>query len=83
MDFQVRGRGCLLRAAAVTDRWLATRCAGPTPDILHRTSYVAAYDRRMRHPAWVSSEMRPRPFCRMSLGFQAIVSFRNAPCCHS
>jgi len=29
-------------------------CAGPIPDQLVRQAYVAAYDRRMRHPAWVS-----------------------------
>ena len=29
-------------------------CAGPISDQLVRQAYVAAYDRRMRHPAWVS-----------------------------
>lgn len=29
--------------------------AGPTPDILKRTAYVAAYDRRLRHPSWAST----------------------------
>lgn len=24
------------------------------PDVLKRTAYTAAYDRRLRHPAWVS-----------------------------
>jgi endonuclease G len=28
--------------------------AGPTPDIIKRVAYTAAYDRRMKHPAWVS-----------------------------
>ena len=27
---------------------------GPIPDILKRTAYVAAYDRRLRHPSWAS-----------------------------
>jgi endonuclease G, mitochondrial len=27
---------------------------GPISDQLVRKAYVAAYDRRMRHPAWVS-----------------------------
>lgn len=27
---------------------------GPVPDLLVRKAYTAAYDRRMRHPAWVS-----------------------------
>jgi endonuclease G len=27
--------------------------AGPIPDIIKREAYTAAYDRRMRHPAWV------------------------------
>lgn len=26
---------------------------GPTPDIIKRIAYTAAYDRRLRHPAWV------------------------------
>jgi hypothetical protein len=29
---------------------------GPISDQLLRKAYVAAYDRRMRHPAWVSFE---------------------------
>ena len=26
---------------------------GPISDLIHRQAYVAAYDRRLRHPAWV------------------------------
>lgn len=26
---------------------------GPTPDIIQRIAYTAAYDRRLKHPAWV------------------------------
>lgn len=29
---------------------------GPISDLLVRKAYVAAYDRRLRHPAWVSPE---------------------------
>ena len=28
---------------------------GPISDLLVRRAYVAAYDRRLRHPAWVST----------------------------
>ncbi|KAI5449494.1 nuclease [Naganishia albida] len=30
---------------------------GPTPDILKRTAYVAAYDRRLRHPSWTAEHL--------------------------
>jgi len=26
---------------------------GPISDLINRQAYVAAYDRRLRHPAWV------------------------------
>ena len=32
-----------------------TSCAGPIADPLVRKAYVASYDRRLRHPAWVSA----------------------------
>ena len=28
-------------------------CPGPIADMLVRKAYVAGYDRRLRHPAWV------------------------------
>lgn len=28
-------------------------CTGPVSDLLVRRAYIAAYDRRLRHPAWV------------------------------
>jgi hypothetical protein len=31
---------------------------GPISDTLVRKAYVAAYDRRLRHPAWVSWDLR-------------------------
>ncbi|WWC93795.1 hypothetical protein V866_000631 [Kwoniella sp. B9012] len=30
---------------------------GPTPDILKRTAYTAAYDRRLKHPAWTAEHL--------------------------
>ncbi|ODN78749.1 hypothetical protein L202_04312 [Cryptococcus amylolentus CBS 6039] len=30
---------------------------GPTPDILKRVAYTAAYDRRLRHPAWTAEHL--------------------------
>ena len=38
-------------------------CVGPISDELVRQVYVAAYDRRLRHPAWVSWTLPcfPRP----------------------
>jgi len=33
--------------------------SGPIPDILKRTAYVAAYDRRLRHPSWASLRITP------------------------
>ncbi|RXK41153.1 endonuclease G, mitochondrial [Tremella mesenterica] len=30
---------------------------GPTPDIIQRTAYTAAYDRRLRHPAWTAEHL--------------------------
>ncbi|WVR00021.1 hypothetical protein IAU59_007163 [Kwoniella sp. CBS 9459] len=36
---------------------LAHGFPGPTPDILKRTAYTAAYDRRLRHPAWTAEHL--------------------------
>ncbi|GFZ49525.1 Nuclease [Saitozyma sp. JCM 24511] len=30
---------------------------GPTPDIITRKAYTAAYDRRLRHPAWTAEHL--------------------------
>ncbi|OWZ42874.1 endonuclease G, mitochondrial [Cryptococcus neoformans c45] len=30
---------------------------GPTPDIIKRVAYTAAYDRRLRHPAWTAEHI--------------------------
>ena len=38
---------------------------GPIADPLVRKAYVAAYDRRLRHPAWVISSV---PFCPLPSG---------------
>ncbi|KAI0306735.1 hypothetical protein B0F90DRAFT_1623624 [Multifurca ochricompacta] len=32
-------------------------CVGPISDLLARQAYVAAYDRRMRHPAWTAEHL--------------------------
>src|SRR5712671_5032979 len=42
---------------------------GPISDQLVRRAYVAGYDRRMRHPAWVS------PSSRISFQFVLFTSF--------
>lgn len=34
---------------------LVSHQTGPTPDIIKRIAYTAAYDRRLKHPAWVST----------------------------
>jgi hypothetical protein len=33
---------------------------GPTSDLISRKAYVTAYDRRLRHPAWVSLAVIPK-----------------------
>jgi endonuclease G len=38
----------------VTSSLTLRPCVGPVSDQLVRQAYVAAYDRRLRHPAWVS-----------------------------
>ncbi len=47
------GEQCLA-SISMTVRLYCLLCyLGPIPDILRRTAYVAAYDRRLKHPAWV------------------------------
>lgn len=44
-------RSELLAALLIPD----SNAVGPVPDFLIRKAYATAYDRRMRHPAWVSA----------------------------
>ncbi|WVQ81843.1 hypothetical protein IAT38_003970 [Cryptococcus sp. DSM 104549] len=37
---------------------------GPTPDIIKRTAYTAAYDRRLRHPAWTAEHLTATSLAR-------------------
>ncbi|WRT68415.1 uncharacterized protein IL334_005391 [Kwoniella shivajii] len=37
---------------------------GPTPDILKRTAYTAAYDRRLKHPAWTAEHLTATSLAR-------------------
>ncbi|KAK4688590.1 hypothetical protein P7C73_g1523, partial [Tremellales sp. Uapishka_1] len=37
---------------------------GPTPDILKRTAYTAAYDRRLRHPSWTAEHLTAASLAR-------------------
>ncbi|WWD19078.1 hypothetical protein CI109_103536 [Kwoniella shandongensis] len=43
---------------------LAGGFPGPTPDILKRTAYTAAYDRRLRHPAWTAEHLTQTSLAR-------------------
>ncbi|WVR07501.1 hypothetical protein IAU60_004543 [Kwoniella sp. DSM 27419] len=43
---------------------LANGFPGPTPDILKRTAYTAAYDRRLRHPAWTAEHLTATSLAR-------------------
>lgn len=53
---------------------------GPIFDQLVRRAYVAGYDRRLRHPAWVSSSPQSRPsfFCPPSAAYKEINVFLAA-----
>ncbi|KAK8854776.1 hypothetical protein IAR55_003515 [Kwoniella newhampshirensis] len=43
---------------------LAGGFPGPTPDVLKRTAYTAAYDRRLRHPAWTAEHLTQTSLAR-------------------
>lgn len=53
---QIRTPRWVVSQVTSTKREHVTGRAGPVPDLLVRKAYTAAYDRRLRHPAWVSSE---------------------------
>ncbi|KAK1927102.1 nuclease [Papiliotrema laurentii] len=38
---------------------------GPTPDIIKRTAYTAAYDRAKRHPAWTAEHLTAASLARV------------------
>lgn len=40
-------------------RQASNAAPGPISDTLVRNAYVAAYDRRLRHPSWVSAQSSP------------------------
>ncbi|KAH9180378.1 hypothetical protein EDB89DRAFT_2119901 [Lactarius sanguifluus] len=48
-------------APATTAIGPVLKYGNPVPDQLVRQAYVAAYDRRLRHPAWVSSHLSLLP----------------------
>ncbi|ORX38537.1 hypothetical protein BD324DRAFT_577661 [Kockovaella imperatae] len=37
---------------------------GPVPDIIKRTAYTAAYDRKLRHPAWTAEHLTAASLAR-------------------
>ena len=45
---------CISRERQVTELLF---CLGPISDLLIRKAYVAAYDRRLRHPAWTAEHL--------------------------
>ncbi|WWC90696.1 uncharacterized protein L201_005633 [Kwoniella dendrophila CBS 6074] len=49
---------------AVGSAVLAHGFPGPTPDILKRTAYTAAYDRRLKHPAWTAEHLTSTSLAR-------------------
>ena len=53
---------------------------GPIFDQLVRRAYVAGYDRRLRHPAWVSSSSTP-PSLQVLLYFPLLLTIGDLYCC--
>ncbi|KAL7422771.1 nuclease [Cryptotrichosporon argae] len=43
---------------------LAGGFPGPVPDIIKRTAYTAAYDRRLRHPSWTAEHLTAASLAR-------------------